>query len=176
MNETSKPKTRRTSMNKYRTKFPIAMQLGTIVLLTLFAAAPASAKASATAPAREAAPLFAPEEGVAPPRVPENLEVPVGFVPFLVGHGVGTQNYVCRPSASSSGFAFVLFTPQATLFDDSNGQLITHFFSPNPFEANTDPKTIGDRPIRVTWEDSRDTSTIWAKLNQLSTDRAFVRK
>jgi hypothetical protein len=48
----------------------------------------------------------------------------------------------------------VLFTPQATLFDDDGGQLITHFSSPNPDE---------DRLVRVSWQDSRDTSRVWAK-------------
>jgi hypothetical protein len=113
-------------------------------------------------------------DDITPPPVPENLEVEDGNVVFLVGHGVGTQNYVCAPSATSvTGFAFSLFTPQATLFDDAGEQLITHFFSPNndplvkPPEAGT---------IRVTWEDSRDTSRIWAFLLEQSTDEDFVRR
>src|SRR5437867_3204149 len=115
-------------------------------------------------------------EKVTPPPVPDNLKVDPEFEPFLEGLGVGTQNYVCRPSGS--GFAFVLFTPQATLFSDNNKQLITHFNSRNPFEANTDPTVVGDRMIRVTWQDSRDTSTVWAKVNpgQSSTDPAFVKQ
>ena len=145
-------------MNKYRKKLLIAMQLCPIVLLTLVAAASASAETE--------------KHDITPPPVPANIQVPAGNEAFLVGHGVGTQNYVCRPSGS--GFAFVLFTPQATLFKDNDKQLITHFFSPNPFEANTDPTVVGDRRIRVTWEDSKDTSTVWAKLNQPSTDAAFV--
>ena len=72
---------------------------------------------------------------VTPPPVPANIQVPAGNKAFLVGHAVGTQNYVCLPSASSAtGFAFALFTPEATLFDDDDKQIITHFFSPNPFE------------------------------------------
>ncbi|HYR83091.1 MAG TPA: DUF3455 domain-containing protein [Terriglobia bacterium] len=146
-------------MKNNKTKLLIAMQLCVIVLLTLFVAASASAQA---------------KHGVSVPPVPENIKVQTGFTAFLVGHGVGTQNYVCRPSGS--GFAFVLFSPQATLFRDNDKQLTTHFFSPNPFEANTDPKVVGDRTIRATWEDSRDTSTVWAKVNpgQSSTDPAFV--
>jgi hypothetical protein len=110
---------------------------------------------------------------VTPPSVPQNLEVPAGNTAFLVGHAVGTQNYICLPSGS--GFAFKLFTPEATLFkfaDDTN-QLITHYFSPNPDEGGT---------IRATWQ-SRDTSTIWAKVTLnpdgstgLSTDPHFVEK
>jgi hypothetical protein len=101
------------------------------------------------------------------PRMPEELEVEEGNVAFLVGHAAGTQNYVCLPSgSSSSGVAFSLFTPQATLFNDDDGQIITHFFSPNPDEDG--------RPIRATWEHSRDTSTVWAALDGLSDDRQFV--
>src|SRR5262245_13936700 len=65
--------------------------------------------------------------------VPANVKVPPGNHAYLEGHGVGTQNYVCAPSASSAtGVAYVLFTPEATLFDDDSKQLITHFFSPSP--------------------------------------------
>ena len=56
---------------------------------------------------------------VTPPPVPPNLKVEDGNHAFLVGHAVGTQNYVCAPSATSdTGVAYVLFTPEATLFND----------------------------------------------------------
>src|SRR5512134_3426411 len=58
---------------------------------------------------------------VTPPEVPARL-VPTGATAFLVGHAVGTQNYVCLPSGA--GFAFVLFTPEATLFGDNGKQII----------------------------------------------------
>ena len=99
---------------------------------------------------------------IKPPPVPANIQVPPGNEVFLVGHGVGTQNYVCLPSGD--GFRFTLFTPQATLFSGDK-QLTTHFFSPNPSEGGT---------IRVTWQHSRDSSTVWAKLLQSSTDPNFV--
>jgi hypothetical protein len=100
-----------------------------------------------------------------PPPLPANLQVPAGNEVFLVGHAVGTQNYVCLPSGA--GFAFTLFTPQATLFKDNDKQLTTHFFSPNPFENGT---------IRAAWQDSRDTSTVWGQVKpgNSSTDPAFV--
>jgi hypothetical protein len=107
---------------------------------------------------------------VKPPSVPFNLEVPLGNKAFLVGHAFGTQNYVCRPSASSpSGVAYVLFTPEATLFSEDGGQLITHFFSPNPnpLDPNTSPAVVANGAIRATWQHSRDTSTVWARLHQL---------
>jgi hypothetical protein len=103
---------------------------------------------------------------VTPPRVPADIQVPPGNEAFLVGHAVGTQNYVCQ--ASGSGFAWILFTPQATLFSDRARQVTTHFFSPNPFE--TDPI----RPIRATWQHSRDTSTVWGKDAIASSDPDFV--
>jgi hypothetical protein len=99
---------------------------------------------------------------VTPPPVPTKIKVPSGNIAFLVGHGVGTQNYICLPSGS--GFAYTLFTPEATLFkpEDNTKQLITHFFSPN-----RNPTELGEKEdtIRVTWQDSRDTSTVWAKLD-----------
>jgi hypothetical protein len=108
------------------------------------------------------------------PKVPEILKVEDGNELFLVGHGVGTQNYVCAPSTTSvTGVAFSLFTPQATLFDDERRQLITHFFSPND-DPRVAPPERGT--IRVTWEDSRDTSRVWAFLLQQSTDAKFVRQ
>jgi len=69
-----------------------------------------------------------------PPSVPNNLEVPAGNMAFLEGHAVGTQNYICLPSGAS--VAWTLVGPQATLFNDKDRQLITHFFSPNPDEGN----------------------------------------
>ena len=96
---------------------------------------------------------------VTPPKVPDRL-VPTGATAFLVGHAVGTQNYVCLPSGA--GFRFVLFTPEATLFGDNEKQVITHYFSPNPDEDGT--------PIRATWQDSHDTSTVWASATQMATN------
>jgi hypothetical protein len=100
------------------------------------------------------------QDTISPPIVPPGLEVEAGNEVFLLGRGVGTQNYVCAPCDPTKpncplGVAFTLFTPQATLFNDQGEQLITHFASPNPVEGGT---------VRVTWQDSRDTSSVWAKL------------
>jgi hypothetical protein len=98
------------------------------------------------------------------PSVPSDIEVPPGNKVFLVGHAVGTQNYICVPSGS--GFAFALFTPQATLFERRDKQqAMTHYFSPNPSEKGT---------VRATWESSRDTSTVWGQVIQPSSDPNFV--
>ena len=105
---------------------------------------------------------------ITPPPVPAKLQVPAGSIAFLEGHGVGTQNYVCLPSGS--GFAWTLFTPEATLFSDHFKQLTTHFFGPNPNPAD-------NGAIRAAWQHSRDTSTVWAKVapDGSSTDPAFVK-
>jgi hypothetical protein len=87
------------------------------------------------------------DRDIEPPPVPDNLVVPEGNKVFLVGHAVGTQNYICLPS----GWTF--FGPQATLFNDDDKQLITHFLSLNPDESGM---------ARATWQHSRDTSSVWA--------------
>ena len=105
---------------------------------------------------------------VTPPPVPDNLKVEDGTHAFLVGHALGTQNYVCAPSvASTTGVAYVLFTPEATLYNDDGDQLITHFFSPNPdpSDPNKSAAVVADGAIRATWVHSRDGSSVWAKLH-----------
>jgi len=96
------------------------------------------------------------------PPVPTDLQVPAGNQAFLVGHAVGTQNYVCLPSGA--GVAFTLFTPDATLFNDDDKQIITHSFSPNPFENNANPALTAVGPIRAAWQYSRDSSIVWGQV------------
>jgi hypothetical protein len=105
---------------------------------------------------------------VTPPPVPPELQVDQGNHAFLVGHALGTQNYVCVPSAASAtGVAYVLFTPEATLYNDDSRQIITHFFSPNPDpdDPNKSAAVVADGAIRATWVSSRDGSSVWAKLH-----------
>jgi hypothetical protein len=101
-----------------------------------------------------ALPLGAQAQTVTPPTVPPGLEVEAPNQAFLVGHAFGTQNYECQPVDSLGHVDWTLFTPRATLFSDQNEQLITHFNSPNPDEAGV---------VRATWQDSADTSTVWAR-------------
>ena len=98
-------------------------------------------------------------DGVVPPPVPSNIQVAAGNKAFLEGHAVGTQNYICLPAG------WTLFGPQATLFDDDDKQIITHFLSANPVEVGT---------LRATWQHSRDTSAVWAMMIASSSDPAFV--
>jgi hypothetical protein len=100
------------------------------------------------------------------PRVPPNIEVPAGNRVFLKGYAVGTQNYICMPS----GWTFL--GPQATLFvtlpwinGEIRQQIATHFLSTNPLEGGTP---------RATWQNSLDTSAVWAKAISSSTDPNFV--
>jgi hypothetical protein len=106
---------------------------------------------------------WAQADRVTPPAVPANIQVPAGSKAFLVGHAIGTQDYICLPSGT--GFAWTFFAPQATLFTDDDRQVITHFLSPDPFESGMP---------RPTWRDSRDTSTVRGKVMASSSDPAFV--
>jgi Protein of unknown function (DUF3455) len=98
-----------------------------------------------------------------PPSIPTDLQVPEGHKAFLEGHAVGTQNYICLPA--STGVAWTFVGPQATLFNDYERQIITHFLSPNPDESDL---------ARATWQHSRDTSTVWAMAVASSSDPSFV--
>ena len=89
---------------------------------------------------------------VTPPPVPAGIQVPAGNTAFRVGHAVGTQNYACLPT--DTGVAWALYTPQATLFDETDTQTMTHFFSPNP---------VAPAEFLPTWQDSLDTSAVWVK-------------
>jgi len=115
--------------------------------------------------------------GVTPPPVPDQIKVPEGAEAFLVGHARGTQNYVCVPSGA--GFAWTLFTPEATLFRGSDKQIITHFFAPNPCEPNTNTRVVANGTIRAAWQ-YLDTSTVWAAADPAhtathATDPDFVK-
>jgi hypothetical protein len=89
-----------------------------------------------------------------PPNIPEILKVPAGNKAFREGDAIGTQDYICLPA----GWTF--FGPQATLFNEHDEQIITHFLSPNPFEQAPNPFENG--LPRATWQDSEDTSKVWA--------------
>ena len=112
-------------------------------------------------------PVHADDVPPTPIPIPPEIQVSEGNQVFLVGHGVGTQNYVCRPSYT--GVAYILFTPQATLFNGADKQVTTHYFSPNistnpsdPPDPNTDQKVVADGAIRATWQ-HKDTSIVWGK-------------
>jgi len=99
------------------------------------------------------------------PAVPSGLEVPAPFKPFLHAHAVGTQNYICAPAATATGFDWLFIGPQATLFDGDLEQRLTHFQSKNPFAGDA---------IQATWQQSRDSSIVWAVKHAGSLDPAYV--
>jgi uncharacterized protein DUF3455 len=110
-----------------------------------------------------ALPLGAEADPVTPPAVPANLVVPAGNEAYVAAHARGTQNYICLKG--HAGFAWTFVGPQATLFDIAFAQVATHFLSPNPAENGTP---------RATWQDSGDTSAVWAAAIASSTDPASV--
>ena len=88
-------------------------------------------------------PTYAHNDTVRPPDVPRDIQVPEGNVAFLKGRGAGTQNYACSPSGT--GFAWVLFTPEATLFNRADKEITTHFFGPNPDPSGSQHRCARDR-------------------------------
>lgn len=89
---------------------------------------------------------------------------PIGNSAFLLGHGVGTQGYVCLPSGTGASWTVNNARPEATLFTNLFGeaqQIITHFLSPN-----THPNKFAPNPLpfgNVTWQSSVDSSKVWAQ-------------
>ena len=104
---------------------------------------------------------------VTPPIAPGKITPPQGNSAFLLGHGVGTQGYVCLPTgvgASTASWTVNAARPEATLFQTYYGrefQIITHFLSPNtnPNKFAPDPLPAGN----VTWQSSLDSSKVWAQ-------------
>jgi hypothetical protein len=104
-------------------------------------------------------------EQVVAPAVPAGLEVRAPFKPYLKEHAIGTQNYICAPAATASGYDWLFIGPQATLFDGDGDQQLTHFQSKNPFKSDA---------IQATWQHSRDSSAVWAVKDTGSTDPVYV--
>jgi hypothetical protein len=99
------------------------------------------------------------------PVTSDTITPPVGNSAFLLGHGVGTQGYVCLPTATGgASWTVNNARPEATLFTRVFGeavQIITHFLSPvvNPNDIGPKPPRFGD----VTWQSSFDSSRVWAQ-------------
>src|SRR6266700_6737271 len=101
------------------------------------------------------------------PVTPVAITPPIGNSAFLLGHGVGTQGYVCLPSGTGASWTVNPARPEATLFTNLFGeaqQIITHFLSPN-----TNPNGFAPNPLpfgNVTWQSSFDSSKVWAQPMQ----------
>ena len=105
------------------------------------------------------------QSGTVPPNVPSDIQVDGDYKLVLWGHAVGTQNYICAPAATASGVDWLFIGPQATVFGSDGAQLLTHFLSRNPFQADA---------LQATWQHSKDTSAVWGKKLRGSTDAAYV--
>jgi hypothetical protein len=99
-----------------------------------------------------------------PPATSTTITPPEGNSAFLLGHGVGTQGYVCLPTgAATTSWTVNNARPDATLFTSIFGQefqIITHFLSPD-----TNPNEFAPKPVpfgSVTWQSSFDSSKVWA--------------
>jgi hypothetical protein len=110
-------------------------------------------------------PAHAQEPRITPPITPGAITPPAGNSPFLLGHAVGTQGYICLPtSAGSSTASWTVDAarPEATLFVDSPGrEVVTHFLSPN-----SNPNEIASKPLPFgspTWQSSFDSSKVWGQ-------------
>ena len=104
-------------------------------------------------------------EQIIPPAVPLEIELSSVYKPFLSGHAVGTQNYICAPAAVASGAEWLFLGPQATVFGADGEQVLTHFLSKNPLMADA---------LHATWQHSKDSSGVWGRKLRGSTDSAYV--
>ena len=102
---------------------------------------------------------------VTPPPTPMKITPADENSAFLLGQAVGTQGYVCLPTApGAASWTVNPARPEATLFYSPGAhtfQIVTHFLSPN--EKPVDPA----RPLpfgNATWQSSFDTSRVWAAV------------
>jgi Protein of unknown function (DUF3455) len=103
-------------------------------------------------------------QAVTPPPTPTLITPEAGNSPFLFGHGVGTQGYVCLLLGAGASWTVNNARPEATLFVSVFGhevQIITHFLSPD-----TSPNKFAPSPLafgNATWQSSFDSSQVWAQ-------------
>jgi hypothetical protein len=108
---------------------------------------------------------YAAAQSVTPPPTPTRITPPEGNQAFLLGHGVGTQGYVCLPvGTTAASWTVNNARPEATLFTKFFGQdvqIITHFLSPDAHPNGNAPKPL---PFgNATWQSSFDSSKVWAQ-------------
>jgi hypothetical protein len=107
-------------------------------------------------------------QSLTPPATPTGITPPAGNSLFWVGHALGTQGYVCLPTAegaSTASWTAKGARPEATLFQTIFGQtfqIVTHFLSPD-----TNPNDVAPNPLpfgSATWQSSLDSSKVWAAV------------
>ena len=105
------------------------------------------------------------EDGISTPVTPAIITPESGNSAFLATHGVGTQGYVCLPTATGASWTVANARPEATLFVNVANQpvqVITHFLSPD-----TSPNGVAPNPLpfgNATWQSSFDSSKVWAQV------------
>ncbi len=103
-------------------------------------------------------------QNISSPSTDSSITPPQGNSAFLLGRAVGTQGYVCLPTATGASWTVNGARPEATLFTSFFGvtvQIITHFLSPN-----TNPNEFAPKPVafaNATWQSSFDSSKVWAQ-------------
>jgi hypothetical protein len=99
------------------------------------------------------------------PTTPTLITPPVGATAFLLGRAkVGTQGYVCLPTATGASWTVNNSRPEATLFTtifNQDIQIITHFLSPNTKPNKFAPAVLAFG--NATWQSSFDSSKVWAQ-------------
>ena len=102
---------------------------------------------------------------ISTPVTPTIITPESGNSAFLATHGVGTQGYVCLPTATGASWTVANARPEATLFVNVASQpvqVITHFLSPD-----TSPNGFAPNPLpfgNATWQSSFDSSKVWAQV------------
>jgi hypothetical protein len=112
-------------------------------------------------------------QNIMSPATPTIITPPEGNSAFLLGQAVGTQGYICLPTAAGSSTASWTVKgarPEATLFQRIFGydfQIVTHFLSPdaNPNGDAPSPLPFGS----ATWQSSFDSSKVWAAVLHANT-------
>jgi hypothetical protein len=78
------------------------------------------------------------------PSVPEGLKVPSTQMLAIKAHGIGVQIYECRENKSDpSKYGWVLKTPKADLFDNTNKQIGKHYAGPT-WESSDGSIVVGE--------------------------------
>lgn len=81
-----------------------------------------------------------------PPKVPENIKVPVGYEALLKADARGVQIYACR-AGEDNGYSWKLLGPDALLFDEKGRELGRHYAGPRAapvWQAHDGSEVIGD--------------------------------
>src|SRR4051812_47363646 len=102
---------------------------------------------------------------IASPPTSTTIAAREGATAFLLGRAkVGTQGYVCLPTATGASWTVNNSRPEATLFTtifNQDIQIITHFLSPNTKPNKFAPAVLAFG--NATWQSSFDSSKVWAQ-------------